>query len=263
MQARQRRRRRARSPTRPRPSRWPSGTCPTSAAPREPGTAPDQAAAARPRSPRQRMRVYDVRAVVAHAGRHGLGARAARRASAPGWSRRWPGSRAADRRHRQQPGAPRRRHRRRRRRQGGPLPAAVRRLRPAGAVPVRHARASWSGPRPRRPRPCATSRRMFVDGRQPDGARSSRSCCARATASAPRPWPAAASRRRCSRWPGRPASSAAMGLEGAVRLGLPHASWRRSRTRTSAGGCSSSWSRGAYERGQGAEHGGATSRSTT
>ena len=51
--------------------------------------------------------------------------------------------------------------------------------------------------------------RMFVTGGQPDRARSSPSCCARATASAPRRWPAAASRRRCSPWPGRPASSAA------------------------------------------------------
>ena len=37
------------------------------------------------------------------------------------------------------PAPPRRRHRRRRRRQGGALPPAVRRVRPAGAVPVRHA----------------------------------------------------------------------------------------------------------------------------
>ena len=55
------------------------------------------------------------------------------------------------------PTAPRRRHRRRRRRQGRALHAAVRRLRPPGPVPVRHARDSWSGPRPRRRRWSATS----------------------------------------------------------------------------------------------------------
>ena len=42
------------------------------------------------------------------------------------------------------------------RRQGGPLHAAVRGVRPAAAVPVRHARASWWGPRRRRPPWCAT-----------------------------------------------------------------------------------------------------------
>ena len=102
-----------------------------------------------------------------------------------------------------------RRHRRRRRRQGGPLPAAVRRLRPAAAVPVRHAgdhgRARGREDGAGAPRAAG----MFVTGRQPHRAVRARSSCARATASAPRPWPAAASRRRCSAWPGRPASSAA------------------------------------------------------
>ena len=60
-------------------------------------------------------------------------------------------------RHRQQPDAPRRRDRLRRRRQGRALHAALRRLRPADPVPLRHARASWSAPRSRRPRWCATA----------------------------------------------------------------------------------------------------------
>ena len=48
-------------------------------------------------------------------------------------------------------------------------------------------------------------------GGEPRRCRCSPSCCARAMASARRPWPAAASTRRASRSPGRPASSAAWG----------------------------------------------------
>ena len=62
--------------------------------------------------------------------------------------------------------------------------------------------------------------RMFVAGANLTRADRARSCCARATGSARRRWPAAASRRRCSRSPGRPAEFGAMGLEGAVRLGM-------------------------------------------
>ena len=62
--------------------------------------------------------------------------------------------------------------------------------------------------------------RMFLPGANLSRAHRARSCCARATGSARRRWPAAASRRRCSRSRGRPRSSAAMGLEGAVRLGM-------------------------------------------
>ena len=106
--------------------------------------------------PENRLTVYDVRAAVdaiADVGsvlelRAAFGLGHGHRAG----PRRGP----ADGHRRQQPGAPGRRHRRRRRRQGGPLPAALRRLRPAGAVPLRHARGSWSDPRPSRPRWCAT-----------------------------------------------------------------------------------------------------------
>ena len=56
------------------------------------------------------------------------------------------------------PDASRRRHRFRRLGQGRALPAALRRLRPAGAVPVRHARHDGRARRSRRPRWCATAR---------------------------------------------------------------------------------------------------------
>ena len=57
---------------------------------------------------------------------------------------------------RQQPDAPRRRDRRRRRRQGRSVHAAVRRVRPADPVPVRHARDHGRARRRRRPRSSAT-----------------------------------------------------------------------------------------------------------
>ena len=109
---------------------------------------------------------------------------------------------------RQQPDAPRRRHRQRRRRQGRALHAALRRVRPAAALPLRHAghhgrpRGREDGAGAPRGAACSWSARASP-------CRSSRSCCARATASARRRWRAAASRRRSSRWRGRPASSAA------------------------------------------------------
>ena len=68
------------------------------------------------------------------------------------------------------------------------------------------------------------------------------SCCARATASARRRWPAAASRRRCSRSPGRPGSSAGWGSRGPCGSAIAESS-RRSRTRPSASRPSSRWSR--------------------
>ena len=90
--------------------------------------------------PPDRRRVYDVPAGGRAPGRRGVGARAA----AVVRPRHGDGARAhggpAGRGDRQQPDAPGGRHRRRVRRQGGPLHAAVRGLRPAAAVPVRHAR---------------------------------------------------------------------------------------------------------------------------
>ena len=101
------------------------------------------------------------------------------------------------------------RDRQRRRRQGRPLPAAVRRLRPAGRCPCATRPASWSARRPRRPRWSATAAALFVIGGQPDRAVLHDRPAQGLRARAPRPWPAAASRRRSSRWRGRPASSAA------------------------------------------------------
>ena len=69
--------------------------------------------------------------------------------------------------------------------------------------------------------------------RQPRRCRRGRSCCARATASAPRRWPAAASRRRCSPSPGRPRSSARWASRARCAWACA-ASSRRSRTRRSA-----------------------------
>ena len=87
-------------------------------------------------------------------GRHGLRARAPARVR--GRHGHGPGPhRGATRRHpRQRPDPSRRGHRRRRRRQGGPVPAAVRRPRPAGGVAVRHARVHGR-PRGRADRPGA------------------------------------------------------------------------------------------------------------
>ena len=68
------------------------------------------------------------------------------------------------RRDRQRPVAPRRRDRRARRRQGRALHAAVRRVRASDPVPVRHARASWSGPAAERTATVRHFARMFVTG---------------------------------------------------------------------------------------------------
>ncbi len=91
----------------------------------------------------------------------------------------------------------------RRRRQGGPLPPAVRRVRPAGGL-LCDTPGSWSGPRsrgpPRPPLQPAVRRR-----RQPHGAVRDGRAAQGATASARRRWPVAGSRPRCG-WPGRPAS---------------------------------------------------------
>ena len=136
-------------------------------------------------------------------------------------------------RHRQQPDAPGRRDRLRRRRQGRPLHAALRRVRPADPATCATRRGSWSGPRSRRRRWCAT--RAACSWSAPTcRCRSSRSCCARPTGSAASPWPAARSRRRCSRWRGRPASSAAWASR-ARSSSATGPSWRPSTTPTSAG----------------------------
>ena len=88
--------------------------------------------------PENRLRVYDVREVIATLADTDsvLELRAALRARHGHRARAHRGS--ADRHRREQPGAPRRRHHQRERRQGGSVPAALRRLRPAGPVPLRH-----------------------------------------------------------------------------------------------------------------------------
>ncbi len=125
----------------------------------------------------------------------------------------------AARRDRQRPVAPGRRDRRPRSRQGGPIHAALRRLRAPDPVAVRHARIHGRTRRPSGPPPSATSRGCSSPA-PTSKSRSARSCCARATGSALRRWPEAASRRGCSAsgWP--TSEFGGMGLEGAVRLGM-------------------------------------------
>ena len=126
----------------------------------------------------------------------------------------------ARRRGGQQPGPPGRGHRPRRGGQGGPVPPALRRPRHPDPVPVRHPRASWSDPRPSRPRQVRHFSRLFVVGasltvpvlhhRRAQGVR----------ARVPRPWPGGASATPIFivAWP--TGELGGMGLEGAVRLGF-------------------------------------------
>ena len=118
-------------------------------------TAPDQELL-REVVPADRRRAYDVRAGARAAGRRGVGARAAAVVRPGHGDGAGPGGGPGGGGHRQQPAAPGRRHRRRLRRQGGPLHAAVRGVRPAHAVAVRHARlhggARGGGDRPGPPR---------------------------------------------------------------------------------------------------------------
>ena len=153
------------------------------------------------------------------------------------------------RRRGQQPDALGWRHRRRRRRQGRPVPAALRRLRPAGAVPLRHAGVP-GGTRRRGARPrCAASAGCSSPARR-SPCPSSPSSSARATAWVPRPWPAAASGAPLFTvaWPS--GEFGGMGLEGAVQLGFPPRA-RRHRGPCRAGGRVRRSGRGrAYEHGK-------------
>ena len=128
----------SRSTTTRRPWRRRSSTSRTSATTIEEWSCGDQRRL-RHLVPENRSRVYDVRAVIDAMCDDGS-VLELRRGWAPGMvtalarvEGRALGSRG------QRSRAPRRRDRRRRCRQGRPLPAAVRRVRPAGRVPVRHA----------------------------------------------------------------------------------------------------------------------------
>ncbi len=89
--------------------------------------------------PENRLRVYDVRKVIATLADAGLSAGAAAEVRRRHDHVPDPGRRTGARRDRQQPRAPRRRYRLRRRRQGRALHAAVRRLRHPAALLLRHA----------------------------------------------------------------------------------------------------------------------------
>ena len=119
-------------------------------------TAPDQDRL-RDVVPPDRRRVYDVRRAIELLADEGS-VLELRPSFAPGHGDgAGPGRGPGGRRDRQQPAAPGRRHRRRQRRQGGPLPAAVRGASGCRSSRCATRRASWSGPRPRRRRSCATS----------------------------------------------------------------------------------------------------------
>ena len=92
-----------------------------------------------------------------HAGRHRLRARAAPRVRARHGHDARSRGRSPDRHRGQRSDPPRRRHRHRRVRQGGPLHAAVRRLRPAAAVPLRHAGDDGGARRRSAPGWCGTA----------------------------------------------------------------------------------------------------------
>ena len=181
---------------------------------RRPRAGPDAAARPDPGQPQARLRRPrgDRRPVRRDA-------RAAPRLRPRDGDRAGPDRRASARHGRQRPLPSRRGDRRRRRRQGGPLHGAVRRLRPAAAVPVRHARVHG------RPRGRAHGHRAPLLAACSSPAPTStcppaRSCCARATGSAPRRWPPAGFKAPLFTigWP--TSEFGAMGLEGAVKLGM-------------------------------------------
>ena len=148
----------------------------------------------------------------------------------------------ADRHHRQQPDAPRRRDRPRRRRQGRALHAAVRRLRHAGAVPVRHARHHGRA-RGREDGAGAPLLAPVRDRRQPD-----RAVLHHRAAQGLRPGRAGDGRRQlpCAgiftvAWP--TGEFGGMGLEGAVKLGYRKELEAIERPRRARARCSTRWSR--------------------
>ena len=191
------------------------------------------APAAPRRSPRTGCASTTSATVIDDAGRHRLGARAAPRVRRRAWSPRSSASRAG----RSGVIANNPTHLggaidSRRRRQGGALHAAVRRVRPPDPVPVRHARdhgrARGREDRARAPlQPHVRHRRQphraVLHDRAAQGLRPRRAGDGRA----------AASRRRSSRSPGRPASSAAWASRARCSSATARSS-RRSRTRPSA-----------------------------
>ena len=169
--------------------------------------------------PEQRKRVYDVRRVLDDAVRRGLGARVARRLRAGDADGARARRRASAGRHRQRSNPPRWRDRRGRRRQGGALPATVRRIRAAAAVPVRHARLHGRARTPSARRRVRHFARMFLGGANvsvPTGTivlRKGYGLGAQAMAGGGFKAPLFT-----VAWP--TSEFGAMGLEGAVRLGM-------------------------------------------
>ena len=197
---------------------------------------PAAAASRRPREPAASLRNPHRRR---DAGRRELRARTARRLRPRNRHGFHPYRGPPVRRHRQQSETPRRRDRFRRGRQGRALHAALRRLRHSDRLALRHAglhgRAGSGEDRARAP--CLPHVR---DRRRTSTFPISQLCCARATGSARRRWRAVVSTPNASRFPGRPASSAAWGWKAPFALGFAGSS-PRSRTRSSAKSCSGRW----------------------
>ena len=145
------------------------------------------------------------------------------------------------------PTASRRRDRLARRGQGRALHAAVRRVRPADPVPLRH--AGHHGRPEVEKTALVRQRRGCSSPARTSPCRSSRSCCARRTGSARRRWPAAASRRRVRGRRGRPASSAGWASKAPCGSDTARSS-RRSTIPTSASATFQQMVAASYERGK-------------
>ena len=207
------------SPTNARPSALARRYLSYFRGPAEPGAGARPRAAARRWSPSSASASTRSATVVEDAVRRGLGARAAARLGPGDGDRARAPRRAPAGRDRQRRLPPRRRDRRRRRRQGRPLPAAVRRASSCPSCSCATRRASWSARPPSGPRPCATSRACSWP--EPTcRCRSGRSCCARATGSGAQAMAGGGFKAPLFTvgWP--TSEFGAMGLEGAVRLGM-------------------------------------------
>ena len=217
-----------------------AATCPTSRARSRDVGLRRPARAARRSCPRTGCASTTCARSIDGAGRHRLGARAARAASAPGMitalariegrpvgviannPTHLGGAIDADAR-----------------RQGRALHAAVRRASACRSCSLCDTPGFMVGPEVESDGAGAPRQPHVRHRRQPARAVLRRSCCARATAWARRRWPAAASTRRCSRvaWP--TGEFGGMGLEGAVRARLPQGARGGAPTAPSARRCSS------------------------
>ena len=229
----------SRSPTRPRRSPSPSSTCRTSRAPLADWECADQRAAA-PRRPGEPP--AHLRRAQGHRRRSPTPARCSSCAatSASAWSPRWPASRAG-----RSASSPTTRRTSRGAIDSDGADKAARFMQLATPSTSRcsclcDTPGIMVGPEVEKTGARAPLQPAVRHRRQPHACRSSRSCCARPTGSARRRWRAAASRRRSSPWPGRPASSAAWASRARSSSATARSSRRSSRPRRARARCSSS-----------------------